>query len=114
VVDVEDDHLGGAPGLATRPEAVPPPLSSSTDERMRERLTPAPDPPLKMTPSSRYQFRIESMLSSTDRMKHALAWAGTPGTPMLNQTGLLKAAFWVTSRCLSSALYVSASVSSTK
>ena len=31
------------------------------------------------------------MRSSTARMKHALDWFGTPGTPMLNQTGELKA-----------------------
>ncbi len=55
----------------TGPEAVPPPLSSSCDERMRDRLTPAPEPPLKMIPSSVYQLRIESIWSSTERMKHA-------------------------------------------
>ncbi len=33
----------------TGPDAVPPPLRPSNDERMRERLTPAPEPPLKMT-----------------------------------------------------------------
>src|SRR5215207_8468698 len=98
----------------TGPEAVPPPLSSSTDERMRERFTPAPDPPLKMIPSSRYQLRIESIESSTERMKQAEACWGTPFTPMLNQTGLLKAAFCVTSRCFSSSANVSASASSTK
>jgi hypothetical protein len=38
---------------------------------MRDRLTPEPEPPLKITPSSRYQLRIESMVSSTDRMKQA-------------------------------------------
>ena len=61
---------------------------------MRDRLTPAPDPPLKITPSSRYQFRIESIESSTARMKQALACWGTPCTPMLNHTGELKATFW--------------------
>src|SRR3984885_15268061 len=71
----------------TGPEAVPPPLSSSSDDRMRERLTPAPDPALKMVPSSVYQLRIESIESLTDRMKHAEACWGTPATPMLNQTG---------------------------
>src|SRR5262245_24279944 len=35
----------------TGPEAVPPPLSNSTELRMRDRFTPAPEPPLKMTPS---------------------------------------------------------------
>src|SRR5690606_24233350 len=98
----------------TGPEAVPPPLRSSTELRIRDRLTPAPDPPLKITPSSRYQFRIESIESSTERMKHAEACWGTPTTPMLNHTGLLKAARCVTSRYLSSALNVSASASSTK
>src|SRR3954453_12308920 len=42
----------------TGPEAVPPEDSSSLDERMRERLRPAPEPPLKIRPSSRYQLRI--------------------------------------------------------
>src|ERR687894_3103499 len=49
----------------TGPDAVPPLESSSLEERMRERLRPAPEPPLKMRPSSRYQFRIESISSST-------------------------------------------------
>ena len=62
----------------TGPEAVPPPLSSSCEERMRDRLTPAPEPPLKMMPSSVYQLRIESIVSSTARMKQALPCWGTP------------------------------------
>src|SRR5262245_48291114 len=98
----------------TGPEAVPPPLRCSRLERMRDRLTPDPDPPLKMTPSSRYQLRIESIVSPTDRMKQALACCGTPATPMLNHTGELKAAFWVTSRCLSSSRKASPSASSAK
>ena len=53
----------------TGPDAVPPEDSSSLDERIRERLRPAPEPPLKIRPSSRYQFRIESIVSSTARMK---------------------------------------------
>src|SRR6187399_2956176 len=76
----------------TGPEAVPPPFSSSADDRMLERLMPAPEPPLKIVPSSTYQLRIESMVSSTARMKHALACCGTPATPMLNHTGELNAA----------------------
>src|SRR5918993_739919 len=80
----------------TGPEAVPPPFSNSALERIRDRLMPDPEPPLKMTPSSRYQLRIESIESSTERMKHADACCGTPGTPMLNHTGLLKAARCVT------------------
>src|SRR5580700_8559683 len=53
----------------TGPEAVPPPLSSSFELRIRDRFVPAPDPPLNIVPSSTYQLRIESILSSTDRMK---------------------------------------------
>ena len=79
----------------TGPEAVPPPLSGSQLARMRDRLTPAPEPPLKMRPSSAYHSRIDSIVSSTDRMKHAEACWGTPATPMLNQTGELNAALWV-------------------
>src|ERR1700722_3671919 len=73
----------------TGPDAVPPPRRPSLEERMRDRLTPAPEPPLKIVPSSRYQLRIESIESSTDRMKQADACWGTPRTPMLNQTGEL-------------------------
>ena len=98
----------------TGPDAVPPPWSSSTLERILDRLMPAPDPPLKMTPSSRYQLRIESIVSLTDRMKQALACWGTPDTPMLNHTGLLKAARCVTRISFSSSRNVSASASSTK
>src|SRR6185369_6769951 len=60
----------------TGPEAVPPEDRSSLEERMRERLRPAPEPPLKIRPSSRYQFRIESISSSTDRMKQAETCCG--------------------------------------
>src|SRR3984957_3049103 len=86
----------------TGPDAVPPPFSSSCDERMRDRLTPAPEPPLKMMPSSVYQLRMESIWSSTDKMKHADPCCGTPCTPMFNHTGELKAAFWWMTRYLSS------------
>src|ERR1700749_2394928 len=73
----------------TGPEAVPPEDSSSLDERMRERLSPAPEPPLKIRPSSRYQLRIESIVSSTARMKQAETCCGDE-VPTLNQTGELK------------------------
>ena len=46
---------------------------------MRERLRPAPEPPLKIRPSSWYQFRIESIESSTARMKQALTCCGDAG-----------------------------------
>ena len=73
----------------TGPEAVPPEESSSLEERMRERFRPAPEPPLKIRPSSRYQLRIESISSSTARMKQALTCCGAL-VPTLNQTGELK------------------------
>src|SRR5438132_6100679 len=98
----------------TGPDAVPPPFSDSYDERMLDRLTPEPDPPLKIVPSSTYQLRIELILSSTDRMKHADACWGSPFTPMLNHTGELNAAFWWTTRHFSSSLKARASAASTK
>src|SRR3989440_6898106 len=62
--------LASAPRMKlTGPEAVPPLDSSSRDERMRDRLTPDPEPPLKIRPSSLYQSRMESIESSTARMK---------------------------------------------
>src|ERR1700683_2658454 len=88
----------------TGPEAVPPPRSPSLEERIFDRLPPAPDPPLKMVPSSVYQLRMESIESSTAKMKHADPCWGTPGTPMLNHTGELKAVFWWMMRYFSSSL----------
>src|ERR671935_2779025 len=102
--------LASAPRRNDRgPEAVPPPASCSLDERIFERLIPEPDPPLKIVPSSTYQLRIEDMVSSTARMKHALHCWGVSGTPTLNQTGELKAAFWFTRRCVSSSAKIWAS-----
>src|SRR2546423_6210161 len=80
----------------TGPDAVPPEDSSSFDERIRERLRPAPEPPLKISPSSRYQLRIESIVSSTDRIKHAETCCGDL-VPTLNQTGELKLNTWCSS-----------------
>ncbi len=77
----------------TGPEAVPPEDSSSLEERMRERFRPGPEPPLKMKPSSLYQLRIESIESSTQRMKQALTCCGL-AVPTLNQTGELKLNTW--------------------
>src|SRR4051794_22652070 len=85
----------------TGPLAVPPLDSSSLDERMRERLRPAPEPPLKMKPSSLYQFKMESIESSTLRMKQALTCCGD-GVPTLNQTGELNEKYWWTSSQVSS------------
>src|SRR5215831_5270715 len=53
----------------TGPLAVPPDDSSSLLDRIRDRFTPAPDPPLKIRPSSLYHSRMESIVSSTARMK---------------------------------------------
>src|SRR5581483_9706346 len=81
----------------TGPEAIPPLESGSIEPRIFERLMPEPEPPLKMIPSLVFQERIESMSSSTERMKQADA-CSCPGSfqPTLNQTGELKAAFWLT------------------
>ncbi len=80
----------------TGPEALPPEESSSLEERMRERFRPAPEPPLKIIPSSLYQSRIDSMESSTERMKQAETCWGW-GVPTLNQTGELKLKIWCSS-----------------
>jgi hypothetical protein len=60
---------------------------------MFERLMPEPEPPRKMRPSRVFQSRIESIVSSTDRMKQAEHW-GCSSKPTLNQTGELNAAIW--------------------
>ncbi len=73
----------------TGPEAAPPEDSSSVEARIRLRLSPAPDPPWKILPSSLYQLRIESIESSTERMKHAETCCGER-VPTLNHTGELK------------------------
>src|SRR3990167_8827696 len=53
----------------TGPDGVPPPASRSREERSGETFTPEPEPYLKIIPSLRYHSRIDSMLSSTERMK---------------------------------------------
>src|SRR5205807_7292437 len=77
----------------TGPLAVPPEESSSLLDLILDRLTPAPEPPLKIRPSSRYHSRIESIVSSTARMKHADTCCGE-AVPTLNQTGELKLKIW--------------------
>jgi hypothetical protein len=95
--------LASAPRMNdTGPLAVPPPATRSLDERSVDRLIPEPEPPLKIVPSSTYQLRIDDMWSSTARMKQALHCAVMSGTPTLNHTGELNAAFWFTSRWVSS------------
>src|ERR1700722_556602 len=97
----------------TGPLAVPPELSSSLLDRMRDRLTPAPEPPRKISPSSLYQSRMDSMVSSTARMKHALTCCDA-AVPTLNQTGELKLKIWWISAYLSSWSKISASSSDAK
>src|SRR5438046_10760372 len=75
----------------TGPDAVPPPANCSFEERIFDRLTPDPEPPLKMTPSLRYQSRIDAMVSSTQRMKQA-EHCRVSSMPALNYAGLLKPA----------------------
>jgi len=72
----------------TGPEAVPPPDSSSFDERIGDRLEPVPEPYLNSMPSVRASSRIELMRSSTELMKQA-EHCGRSSMPTLNQTGLL-------------------------
>src|SRR5919198_848756 len=106
--------LASAPRMNdTGPDAVPPEESSSLDERMRERLRPAPEPPLKISPSSRYQFRIDSIVSSTARMKHAETCCGLD-VPTLNHTGELKLNTWCSNIQVSSWAKTSASSSLAK
>ena len=54
----------------TGPDAVPPPASSSRDERIGERFEPVPEPNLNSMPSVRASVRIESIVS-LDRVDEA-------------------------------------------
>src|SRR5882672_9248967 len=87
----------------TGPDAVPPPASSSFEERIGDRFVPVPDPNLNSMPSVRASVRIESIVSCTELMKQA-EHCGAFSKPQLNQTGLLNAAFWCTRMCLRSSL----------
>ena len=78
----------------TGPLAVPPFFRGSIEPRMLERLIPEPEPPRKIRPSFVFQSRIDSIVSSTLRMKQA-EHCGVSSKPTLNQTGELKAAFWL-------------------
>src|SRR5215217_7137250 len=59
----------------TGPDAVPPLVSGSIDPRMFDRLMPDPEPPRKILPSLVFQSRIDSIVSSTERMKQL--WTAT-------------------------------------
>src|ERR687890_1191348 len=97
----------------TGPDAVPPPASSSLDDRMADRLLPVPEPNLNSIPSVRASVRIESIVSETELMKQA-EHCGAASKPQLNQTGLLKAPCWRTSRCFKSSLNAWTSSSAAK
>src|SRR4051794_1725284 len=97
----------------TGPDAVPPLASGSIDPRMLEGLMPEPEPPRKMRPSRVFQSRIDSIVSSTLRMKQA-EHCGDSSKPTLNHTGELNAAIWLSRMCVSSASKVSPSSSDAK
>src|SRR4249919_3073613 len=92
----------------TGPLAVPPPAIFSLEERIVERLLPAPDPNLKSMASVLARSMIEDIVSWTELMKHA-EHCGFASMPTLNQTGELKLIFWWMSRWVSSALNVARS-----
>src|SRR5690242_13148560 len=92
----------------TGPEAVPPGERSSLEEPMRERFRPAAEPPWKILPSSLFQLRIESIESSTARMKQAETCCGL-FVPTLNHTGELNEKTWCSSAHVSSCSKISAS-----
>ena len=97
----------------TGPEAVPPLASGSIEPRMFDRLMPEPEPPRKIRPSRVFQSRIDSIVSSTDRMKQA-EHCGDSSKPTLNQTGELNAAIWCSRMCVSSSSNASPSSSEAK
>ena len=97
----------------TGPEAVPPLASGSIEPRIFDRLMPEPEPPRKIIPSLVFHSRIDSIVSSTLRMKQAEHW-GLSSKPTLNQTGELNAAIWCSRMWVSSASNVAASSSVAK
>src|SRR6266567_8477755 len=97
----------------TGPDAVPPPASSSREERSGERLDPVPEPYLKSIPSVLARVRIEAIESPQELMKQAEAW-GFSSMPTLNQTGELKEATWLTSIAASSSWKASRSAAVAK
>ena len=55
----------------TGPEAVPPPVTRSLDDRSVERFDPVPEPYLNNIPSVFARSKIEDIESFTELMKHA-------------------------------------------
>ena len=74
---------------------------------------PEPEPPRKIRPSLVFQSRIDSIVSSTERMKQALH-CGCSSKPTLNQTGELNAAIWCSRMYVSSASKASPSSTEAK
>src|SRR3954468_15378714 len=97
----------------TGPEASPPFDRCSLDARICDRLIPDPEPPRKIIPSLVFQSRIDSIVSSTDKMKQALH-CGFSSKPTLNQTGELNAAIWLRRMWVSSSSKAEASSSVAK
>ena len=97
----------------TGPLAVPPLERCSIEPRMFDRLMPEPEPPRKIMPSLVFQSRIDSIVSSTERMKQA-EHCGFSSKPTLNQTGELNAAIWWSRMWVSSSSKASASSSEAK
>ena len=73
----------------TGPDATPPFERTSCEARILERFAPEPPPFLKIFASVAANPMIESIVSSTDEMKHA-EHCGRSSTPTLSQTGVLK------------------------
>src|SRR5688500_17239174 len=94
----------------TGPDAVPPPLRCSREERSDDRFEPVPEPYLKSMPSVFANPRMELIESSTELIKQA-EHCGCSSTPTLNQTGELNAIFWCRRRCTSSSRNAQASCS---
>src|SRR3974377_37624 len=86
----------------TGPDAMPPPDILALDERIVDRLTPAPEPNLNSMASVLARSMMLLMLSWTELMKQGES-GGVLSIPTLNQTGELNDIFWCTRRCVSSA-----------
>src|SRR5919107_1947289 len=110
---IEPAHESAPRMNDTGPLAVPPLLSGSIEPRILDRLMPEPEPPRKILPSLVFQSRIESIVSSTERMKQA-EHCGCSSKPTLNHTGELKAASWCRRMWVSSASKASPSSAEAK
>jgi hypothetical protein len=93
------------------PDAVPPLASDSIEPRMFERLMSEPEPPRKIRTSRVFQSRIDSIVSSTERMKPSTAGLLKAH---VEPTGELKAAISLSRMCMSSASNASPSSSKAK